>query len=158
MVREQARTINRDILQKMLIFWLSGFGILSILYQIKSKEASFIQRSKDLNSDMHSQIYEENCKGVSETSQEESSATLYTKMITSWSSCFSVVIFLYQIKAKKASFIRSFTVRNSVMQTLRYEENRKGVGKNNQARRCTKNAHFRVIWFQNSTFFISNQN
>ena len=40
------------------------------------------------------------------------------------------------MKAKKASFILSFTIRNSEMQSLRYEENRNGVDK--QARRCTE--------------------
>ena len=78
-------------------------------------------------------------------------------MIISWSSGFGILIFLYKIKAKKAAFILSFRVRNSEMETLRYEENGKGVGKNNQARRCTKNAHIFVIWFRNSKYFISNQ-
>ena len=77
-------------------------------------------------------------------------------MIISWSSGFGILIFLYQIKAKKQAFILSLRVRNSDMQSLRYEENRTGVGKNNQARRCTKNAHIQVIWFKNSNSFMSN--
>ena len=58
------------------------------------------------------------------------------KMLISRSSGLGILILLCQIKTKEASFILRFTVRNSVMQSLRYEENRKGVGKNNQAPRC----------------------
>ena len=71
---------------------------------------------EDLNSDMQSLRYEENCKAVSERRQEQSSATLCRlcrKMLISWSSGFGFQCFTYQIKAKKASFILTFEYLNS---------------------------------------------
>ena len=59
-------------------------------------------------------------------------------MLISWSSGFEILIFLYQMKARNESFILSSTVRDYEMQSLRYEENPKGVAKNKQARRCTE--------------------
>ena len=57
---------------------------------------------------MQSFRYIENCKAVSQRRQEQSSATLYTKMLISWSSGFRIPIFLYQIKGKEVSVIVEF--------------------------------------------------
>ena len=76
---------------------------------------------------MQSLRYEETRKEVSQRRQEQSSTTLYKKMLITWSSGFGILIFLYQIKAKEVSFILRFTDLNLEMESLRYEENREGV-------------------------------
>ena len=79
---------------KMLISWSSGFGFLIFLYQIKDNYAGFIVKEKYRNSEMHSLRYKENHKAVSERREEQPSATLYRKMLISWSSGFGIIIFL----------------------------------------------------------------
>ena len=113
--------------RKMLIFQSSRLGIVIFLYEIKAQDASFILRSEDLNSDMQSQRYEGNCKRVSEKRQEQSCATLYKKMLISWSSSFGIQCFLYQIKVKDERFFFRSKDLNCDMQRQGYEENRKGV-------------------------------
>ena len=54
---------------------------------------------------MQSLRYKENRKAVSERRQEESSATLYTKMLISGSSGFGILMFLYQINGNEARFV-----------------------------------------------------
>ena len=71
--------------------------------------------------------YKENREGASERRQEQTSATLYRKILISWASGFGMLIFLYQIKGKETSFIVKSKYRNSEMQSLRYEENHKAV-------------------------------
>ena len=68
-------------------------------------------------------------------------------MLISWPSGFGILIFLHQIKAKEPSFILRSEFRwkswgSRQEQSLRYDENRKGVGKNNQARRCTEKCSY----------------
>ena len=84
-------------------------------------------KEKDWNSEMQSLRYKENRKAVSERRQEQQSATLYRKMLISWSSGFGILVFLYQMKSNWASFIMKEKYWNSEMQSLRYKENRKGV-------------------------------
>ena len=84
--------------RKILISWSSGFGILLFLYQIKAKAVSFVVESKYWNSEIQILRYKENRKGVSKRRQEQPSATLYRKMLISWSSGFGILIFLYQIE------------------------------------------------------------
>ena len=67
------------------------------------------------NSEMHILRYEENRKGVQERREEQSSMTLYRKMLIARSSGFRIVVFLYQFKAKEESFILRFTNQNSEM-------------------------------------------
>ena len=81
---------------------------------------------------MQSLRYKETREGASERRQEQTSAMLYIKMLISWASGFGILIFLFQIKHKETSFTVSFTDRNSEMQSLRYEENRKAVSKRRQ--------------------------
>ena len=76
--------------------------------------------------------YKENRKAVSERRQEKPSATLYRKILISWSSGFEILIFLYQIKDHQARFIVKEKYRNSQLQSLRYKENRKAVSERRQ--------------------------
>ena len=62
-------------------------------------------KEKYRNSEMHSVRYKETRRAVSERRKEESSATLYRKMLISGSSSFGILMFLYQIEAKEAKFI-----------------------------------------------------
>ena len=71
--------------------------------------------------------YKENHEGASERRQEQTSATLYRKILISWSSGLGILIFLYQIEGNYASFILNEKYPNSEIQTLRYKENRKAV-------------------------------
>ena len=84
------------------------------------------------NSEMESLKYKENHKGVSEKRQEQTSATLYRKILISWSSGFGILIFLYEIKGYSASFFEKEKYRNSEMQSLRYKENHKAVSERRQ--------------------------
>ena len=84
-------------------------------------------KEKYRNSEMESLRYKENRKAVLERRQEQPSATLYRKMLISWSSGFVILIFLYKIKGMEARFIVKEKYRNSEMQSLRYKENRKAV-------------------------------
>ena len=113
--------------RKILISWSSGLRILVFLYQIKGNQACFIVKEKYRNSKIESLRYEENRKGVSERRQEQTSGTLYRKILISWSSGFGILIFLYQIKGNQARLIVKEKYRNSEMQSLRYKENRKPV-------------------------------
>ena len=96
---------SATLYRKILISWSYGFGILIFLYRIKGKEARFFLKYKYRNSEMQSLRYKENSKAVSERSQEQSSATLYRKMLLSWSLGYGILIFIYQIKGKEARFI-----------------------------------------------------
>ena len=89
-------------------------------------------KEKYRNSEMQSLKYKENRKAVSETRQEQPSATLYRKILISWSSGFGILIFLYQLKGNYESFIVKEKYRNSEMQSLRYKENRKAVSDRRQ--------------------------
>ena len=73
-----------------------------------------------------------NRKAVSERRQEKPSATLYRKILISWSSGFGILIFLYQLKGNYESFIVKEKYRNSEMQSLRYKENCKAVSETRQ--------------------------
>ena len=64
--------------------------------------------------------------------KEQSSATVYRKMLIAWSSGSRILIFLYQIKDKETSFIVKSKYHNSEMQNLRYEENHKAVSERRQ--------------------------
>ena len=81
---------------------------------------------------MQSLRYKENRKAVSERREEQTSATVYRKILISWASGFGILIFLYQIKGNYASFIVKEKYLNSEMQSLRYEENRKAVSERRQ--------------------------
>ena len=91
--------------RKMLISWSSGFGILISLYQIKGYQERFTMKEKYQNWEMQSLRYKENRKAVSERREEQLSATLYRKMLISWSSGFGIIVFLYKIKDNYESFI-----------------------------------------------------
>ena len=73
------------------------------------------------NSEMHNLRYKENRKAVSERRQEQPIATLYRKILISWSSGFGILIFLYQVKGNLASFIVKEKYQNSEMESLRYK-------------------------------------
>ena len=94
-------------------------------------------KSKYRNSEMQSLRYEENRKAVSQRRQEQSSATLYRKMLISWSSGSRILILLYQIKGKEISFIVKSKYQNSEMQFLRYEESRKALSQRRQEQSST---------------------
>ena len=95
--RRQKQT-TATLYRKILISWASGFGILIFLYQIKGNQASFIVKEKYRNSEMHSLRYKEKRKAVSERRKEKPSATLYRKILISWSSCFGILIFYIKSK------------------------------------------------------------
>ena len=89
-------------------------------------------KEKYQNLEMQSLRYKENRKAISERRQEQTSATLYRKILICGSSGFGILIFLYQIKDNQASFIVKEKYRNSEMQSLRYKENRKAVSERRQ--------------------------
>ena len=91
---QQSATLYR----KILISWSSGFGILIFLYSIKDKLASLIVKEKYRNSEMQNLRYKENRKAVIERRQVQLSATVYRKVLISWSSGFGILIFVYKIK------------------------------------------------------------
>ena len=62
-------------------------------------------KEKYRTSEMQSLRYKENRKAVSERRHEQPNATLYSKIVISWSWGFGILIFLYQIKGNYASFI-----------------------------------------------------
>ena len=126
--------------KKVLICASSGFGILIFLYEIKGKETRYIVKSKYPNSKMQSLRYKENRKAVSERRQEQTSATLYRKILISWSSGFGILIFLYQIKGKETSFILKSKYQNSEMQAWDTRKTLRQYQKecrNDEARCCT---------------------
>ena len=90
--RRQEQT-STTLYRKILISWSSGFGILILLYQIKDNLSSFIVKEKYCNSEMQTLRYKENRKAVTERRQEQPSATLYRKILISWSSGFGILIF-----------------------------------------------------------------
>ena len=72
---------------------------------------------------------------------------LYRKMLIAWSSGFGILIFLYQIKDKEASFILKEKYWNSEMQSLRYKENRKAVSERRQEQpSATLNRKMLISW------------
>ena len=118
--------------KKLLICASSGFRILIFFYEIKDNQASFILKEKYRNSEMQSLRYKENREGASERRQEQTSTTLYRKILISWASGFGIVIFIYQIKGNQEIFIVKGKYQNSEMESLRYKENRKAVSKRRQ--------------------------
>ena len=76
--------------------------------------------------------YEENRKAVQKRRQEQPRATLYRKMLISWSSGIENVCFLYRMKPKAVRFIVKSKYWNSEMKNLRYEENREAVSERRQ--------------------------
>ena len=118
---------SATVCTKMLISWPSEFGFQCFLYHIKAMEARCILKLEDLNSNMQSQRFRENCNAIFERRKEQSSAMLCRKMLISWSSKFRFQCFLYQIKAKEASFILTLEDLYSDMQSQRYKENHNAV-------------------------------
>ena len=123
---------SATLCRKIIISWSPGFGILICLYQIKGNQAGLIVKEKYRNSEMQSLRYKENREGVSERLQEQPSATLYRKILISWSSGLGILNFLYQIKGNYASWIVKEKYRNSEMQSLRYKKNRKTLSERRQ--------------------------
>ena len=105
---------------------------------------------------MQSFRYKKNRKAVSERKQEKPSATLYRKLLISWSSGFRILISLYQINGNSVSFIVKETYRNSEMQSFRYKENRKAVSERRQEKAsATLYRKILISWssgFGNSNF------
>ena len=97
--------MKRDVVQENAHILAIGFQNFAFLYQIKAKEVSFTVSFIDWNSEMQSWRYQENSKAVSERRQEQSSVTLYRKLLLFWLSGIGILIFLFQIKVKEASFI-----------------------------------------------------
>ena len=95
--RKQEQT-SATLYRKILICGSSGFRILISLYEIKGSQTSFIVKEKYRNSEMQSLRYKENREGASETRLQQTSATLYGKILICGSSGFGILIFLYQIK------------------------------------------------------------
>ena len=95
---KKARTMKRDAVQEnahILVIWFanSNFFISNQRYLEK-----LYCEKKYRNSEMQSLRYKENRQGALERREEQTSATLYRKILISWASGFGILIFLYQIK------------------------------------------------------------
>ena len=86
--------MKRDAVQENAHILVIGFPNSNCVISNRSKEASFIVKETYRNSKMESLRYKENRKTVSERRQEQTSATLYRKILISWSSGFGILIFL----------------------------------------------------------------
>ena len=64
---------------------------------------------------MQSLRYKENRKAASGRRQEKPNATLYSKILISWSSGLKILIFLYRIKGNYVGVIVKEKYRNSEM-------------------------------------------
>ena len=107
-----------------------------LLYQIEDNQERFIVKEKYRNSEMQSLRYKENREGASERRQEQTSATLYRKILISLSSGFGILILLNEIKGNQASFIVKEKYWSSEMHSLRYKENCKPVSEKSQEQPC----------------------
>ena len=94
-----------DTVQENAHIMVMGFWNSNSFIPNKGKEVRFIVKEKYRNSEIQSLRYEENGKAVSERRQEKPSATLYRKILISWSSAFGTLIFLHPIKVTRKALL-----------------------------------------------------
>ena len=85
--------VQENAHMRVIGFWNSNFFISN-----QRQLGKLYLKEKYRNSEMQSLRYKGNREGASERRQEQTSATLYRKILISWASGFGILIFLYQIK------------------------------------------------------------